>query len=170
VVGVKHHGNPGHERGHAAHGAGLGGVGVDDGRPFTPHESIEAEGHPQVIERADGPAQLRNLGQLDPASPGKVEEVTLALIGGSDHEPCFESMIDQSRAQVDHMQRRPANVEAREDAQNASRRHDGFRRRRRGARPRRTGRRTRRPNTGQSRSDAPRRPGVVPGRGLGPTG
>ena len=120
VVGVHHGGNSSQSRRDPSQGAGLGGVGVDNGGPFVPHEPIELEQRAQVVEGADGATEFGKHGEADAPGAREVEEVAFVFVSLSEHQPGLETVTLKAGTEMDHMQGGATDVEAGKDAQDPS--------------------------------------------------
>ena len=95
--------------------SGLGGMRVHDVRTVFPHVSPERTHRPEIIPRRDFPSQRRDFHRLDSATRRKIEHVSLAGAFLSYQKRGFEYRRIEAGCQQYHVNRRPADIQARED-------------------------------------------------------
>jgi hypothetical protein len=128
VEGVHDHlraGGAGHHRREPADGAGLGGVRVEDVRPDLADDAQQAARRDRVGQGRDLPLELRDVERVDAELVGDVLHRPLAAADPARHEGRPVADAVELPAEVGDVQGRPADVEARDDTQDADRRLAG---------------------------------------------
>ena len=116
---------PGDERGGSRERACLGGVRVQDVRPLLAHDRREASDRSRVVQQGHLPLHLRYVDDRHSEPLGDVRHRVLAAREAARDEGGVVAARLEPGGEVRHVDRRPAHVEPRNDAQDADRLRHG---------------------------------------------
>ena len=115
VERVDDHWHPGEPSGHAPQDPRLGRVGVDDLRALPSHQPVERDECPEIsrLERRL-PDDLRDQDGLHPLLQGEVQHGALTWVLRTGDQRRVEARGVETACEVDHVDRRPPNVQPRD--------------------------------------------------------
>ena len=116
---------PGDERGRSGERARLRGVRVQDVRPLLAHDRREAADRPRVVQQGDLALHLRDVDDRHSEPLGDVRHRVLAAREAARDEGRVVAARLEPGGEVRDVDRRPAHVEPRDDAQDADRLRHG---------------------------------------------